>query len=439
MQLQHLQSSTQIIDLEGIKVLTDPWLTPGETHGSWYHYPPFDESCFSNLEYDFIYVSHIHPDHLSERTFKKLPRKVPVLIHNFESKFVKRKIESFGFPVIECDNGVPFSFSVGKSLTIYAADNCNPELCARFMGCGKLDVTPGSTQIDTMALFESNGRKILNLNDCPFELAKHTIEVNGLHMQNIDLLLVGYAGAGPYPQCFVFDTLEQKISAAKRKEAQFLNQAVKYIQLVKPKTFAPFAGTYILGSRLSVLNEYRGMPSIEKAIEFLETKCCETSKAILLEQFDTFDLISQKLVKNCKSFEYSLEEYISIISKNPLEYDADCWDEVELPKLIEASYDRFIAKAKELNFQSTTKIIIETTTVSFEFSTEFAPRMVEIGQTPGAPFLKIVLDHNLLHRLVRGPRYSHWNNAEGTSHLTFVRKPDIYERELFHALCFFHA
>ena len=28
--IQHLQSSTQIIDLAGVKILTDPWLTSGE-------------------------------------------------------------------------------------------------------------------------------------------------------------------------------------------------------------------------------------------------------------------------------------------------------------------------------------------------------------------------------------------------------------------------
>ena len=70
----HLQSSTQLIDLAGVKVLTDPWLTDGEYYGSWYHYPPFGEENIRKLEYDFIYVSHIHPDHLSERTIEVDPK-----------------------------------------------------------------------------------------------------------------------------------------------------------------------------------------------------------------------------------------------------------------------------------------------------------------------------------------------------------------------------
>ena len=75
MKLTHLQSSTQFIHLGDITVLNDPWLTDGEYYGSWYHYPPFGSANLASLEYDFIYVSHIHPDHLSEKTFNKLPSK----------------------------------------------------------------------------------------------------------------------------------------------------------------------------------------------------------------------------------------------------------------------------------------------------------------------------------------------------------------------------
>ena len=108
MKVTHLQSSTQIIESNGCRILTDPWLTDGEYYGSWFHYPPFSENDIINLEYDFIYVSHIHPDHVSEKTFKKLPLKKPVIIHRYQSQFLKRKIESLGFEVIECDHGTPF-------------------------------------------------------------------------------------------------------------------------------------------------------------------------------------------------------------------------------------------------------------------------------------------------------------------------------------------
>ena len=54
-------------------------------------------------------------------------------------------------------------------------------------------------------------------------------------------------------------------------------------------------------------------------------------------------------------------------------------------------------------------------------------------------FVKISLDKRLLLRILKGPRFAHWNNAEIGSHLKFERKPNIFERGLYHSLCFFHS
>ena len=49
------------------------------------------------------------------------------------------------------------------------------------------------------------------------------------------------------------------------------------------------------------------------------------------------------------------------------------------------------------------------------------------------------LDFKLLKRILMGPRYAHWNNAEIGSHIEFTRKPEIYERKLYYSMNFFHA
>ena len=439
MKLTHLQSSSQLIHLDDITVLTDPWLTDGEYYGSWYHYPPFGNANLESLEYDFIYVSHIHPDHLSEKTFKSLPHKKPVLIHNYESKFVKRKLEMLGFEVIQCDNGKPYMFNNGGLITIYAADNCNPEICGKFMGCGVVEKKFGSTQIDSLALFQIEDNAILNTNDCPYELAAQTIKTNKLDELDIDLLLVGYAGAGPYPQCFIFDSEDEKIKAAKAKEQHFLKQAVKYISLVKPKHFAPFAGTYTLGSRLAKLTNYRGVPSVSYATEFLNRTVIQGSEGIHLEQFDTYDCVSGVVTKSSKKFDLSREQFAEKISKEALDYDNDNWDDEELVDLIEQAYRRFKSKAEEIEFTSNTKLVVRSDDIAFQFGTDSLVETISVDSKLVEPYVRIDVDHNLLHRLLRGPRYAHWNNAEIGSHLTYLRKPNNFERGLYHCMCFLHA
>lgn len=439
MKITHLQSATQIVHLGDIKVLTDPWLTDGEYYGSWYHYPPFESKYFEKLEYDYIYVSHIHPDHLSEKTFRALPLKKPVLIHKYDSKFLKRKLENLGLEVIECENAVPFKFDNGGSITIYAADNCNPEICGKFMGCSIVENKFGSTQIDSFALFEKGNYRVLNTNDCPFDLASNTIKAHALDELNIDLLLVGYAGAGPYPQCFEFENTEKKLIAANEKEQQFINQAAKYIELIKPISFAPFAGTYLLGSRLSSLTKFRGVPSALDATTYLNNAMLAFSKGVYLERFDTFDCKTQALEKSGDKFALSRDEYISEISKRPLDYDSDEWNDDELSDLIAAAYRRFMSKAEEIKFKSTTNLIIRSDKFAFQLNTDGQIKEIEVNKDLPEPFVRIDVDHNLLHRLLRGPRFAHWNNAEIGSHLKYLRKPDTFERGLYYCLCFLHA
>ena len=126
MKIRKLGSATVLIETQDARILCDPWLTDGAYYGSWCNYPPInlDEYDLSNL--DYIYISHIHPDHFDPRTMERVNSSTPVLIHNYHQPFLKRNIERIGFNVIELDNGVSFDVSDTTKFTIYAADNCDP-------------------------------------------------------------------------------------------------------------------------------------------------------------------------------------------------------------------------------------------------------------------------------------------------------------------------
>ena len=99
MKIKLFRSSTVGLDLNGYKILMDPWLTDGEYYGSWSHFPYFDIN--KNLKeinsYNAIYISHIHPDHCSDDTLKRINKEIPIYIHSYHSKFLKFKLERFGF------------------------------------------------------------------------------------------------------------------------------------------------------------------------------------------------------------------------------------------------------------------------------------------------------------------------------------------------------
>ena len=242
MKITHIASATVLIEHKNTKILTDPWLVGNEYYGSWTHYPPIDIDWKMFDDVDYIYISHIHPDHMSKETLENINKDIPILIHTYEEKFVKGNLERWGKKVIELPHGEKFECGDGLNIHIYAADNCNPEECYKFFGCGKMESKMGSTGIDTMAVIENGDQTILNVNDCPFLLSTKTLDVVLENHPTIDLLLVGYAGAGSYPQCWENYTVAEKLEVyGPKKKLHFLNMGKQYIDKIKPKYYIPFA------------------------------------------------------------------------------------------------------------------------------------------------------------------------------------------------------
>ena len=219
MEIKLFRSATVGIHSNGFKILQDPWLTDGEYYGSWSHYPYYDlDHNINEINgYNAIYISHIHPDHCSEDTLKKINKTIPIYIHKFHSKFLKFKLERLGFNVIEIENGKRIEIGKNIFITIYAADNCDPELCYKFTACADLSAKEGSQQIDTISIIDDGQTSVMNVNDCPYELAKSTFSNIKKSFDHINVLLHGYGGAGAFPQCFDNLNIDQKIKAAKKK------------------------------------------------------------------------------------------------------------------------------------------------------------------------------------------------------------------------------
>ncbi len=222
------------------------------------------------------------------------------------------------------------------------------------------------------------------------------------------------------------------------KEKQFLTQAIKYIDLIKPDAYAPFAGTYILGSKLAELNRYRGVPLISDALKYIDENKLSDCCGILFDKLDEYDLTTLSLSKHGDKFAGSYDEYLNEIAKHKLAYEDDNWDDAEIPGLIEKAYARFAAKAEEIGFKSMTSLIVQSDRIAYRLSTSDTPVEVPIDDGFSGPVVRITVDHNLLHRLLRGPRFAHWNNAEIGSHLQYFRKPDAFERGLYYCMCFLH-
>ena len=444
MKITHLASACNIIQHGNIKILSDPWLVEKAFYGSWTHYPPLDID-FSMLEdIDYIYISHIHPDHMCRETLDKINPDIPVLIHNYDAKFVKDNLEHWGRKVIELEHGEKFHCGEGLNIYIYAADNCDPSLCFKFLGCGKMESKFGSTSIDTMAVFENEKNSILNVNDCPYELSRTVLNRILKKHFDITMLLVGYTGAGSYPQCWKNYSDEDKINIyGKRKKDKFLKMGVDYINHVTPKYYMPFAGTYVFQGPLVKLEKFKCAPELEEALEYYKSKV-DLSTGILLNINEYFDLEkcrqSRKYIPIDKE---QKEKYMNNVLVHR-KYDFDFDDEVilqNLLKLVPRAYERFDNKRAELNFSSDINIyldLVDNKLLKISCCGD-GYEVLDKKDFYDENYVSYTVEVKLLHRILKGPKYAHWNNAEIGSHITFSRDPDIYNRALHFCMNYFHS
>ena len=161
-----------------------------------------------------------------------------------------------------------------------------------FFGCGTKQKPSGSTYNDTMCIIDGGNEVIVITNDCPFPLAKTSAKLIKQKYRAVNLLLVGYNSAGPYPQCFELN--DANYASAKQTVIQkFFKYAEEYVNLLQPAFFLPFAGRYILAGKNHILNDKRAAVELEDAYNHFtisENIDKNLSKCIILNSKDSFDL-----------------------------------------------------------------------------------------------------------------------------------------------------
>ena len=365
MKLTYLNSASVIINHEKINILCDPWLIDGEYYGSWFNYPPcnFKPEDFNFV--DYIYISHTHPDHFSIKTLSRMNKKIPVIILSYVDKFLKRNIENLGFSVIELEHNKRTHLKDDLYINILAAHYCNPELCSTLIGCSNIEKIFGATSLDSMSVIDNGKEVVVNTNDCPLEIAKFSINLIKEYYQDIDFLLVGYSGAGPYPQCFDMLTEQEKNHAALKKKKQFFDQAESYVNLFQPKFFMPFAGRYTLGGKLAELNDQRGIPELEEAFDYFAESSNinqKKSKCIILNSQNNFDIATQKVSAPYKKTNlHEKNIYIkNVLSTIKFDFENESHTTLDqITKLLPKCYERFENRRKKINYNSDKVILLK--------------------------------------------------------------------------------
>jgi len=410
------------IGKEGTRILCDPWLVDGVFEGSWCHFEKLKTTVSDVQDVDAIYVSHLHPDHFDERHFE-FDKAKPIIVLDHGPNFLIKKLTAMGFyNLIKIKNGETISYK-----------EFNITMFAPFAKHNFHEALIGNL-IDSAMVIECNGVIALNANDNTpsVEAGKMLRERFG----TLDLAMLNYNAAGPFPSCFDNLTIAEKKSAQERVLERNFNHVKNVLRALKPKYMLPFAGAYVLGGDLYYKNEYLGTTTWDKCADWLRKEDIGGTKIITLRETDIFYIDTattnrayvpvdvEKMSAYIKTelsamrYPYQLEEYP---------------DEATLKENIKKAAAALKDRLARYGIRSDFNVIIKAYNKKYSIYPEYREAGVEAitGNT-----LECSLDERLLRNILE--RKTYWNNAEGGAHINFIRTPDKYEPDLHTGLQFFH-
>jgi UDP-MurNAc hydroxylase len=205
-------------------IVCDPWFIPA-FFGSWFVFPRNDQlsdDLLARIERaDFLYVSHLHADHLDEAWLREhLRRDITVLLPDFPTDELERTLRALGFRAfVSTTNAARLEIAPGLDVTIHV----------------ETSISDGP-QGDSAIVIEHGGHRLLNQNDCrPHDPGVFVLD------GPIHLHFLQYSGAIWYPMVYDEPEGRKRQLAASKIEAQFA-RALQYVDAIKATAIVPSAG-----------------------------------------------------------------------------------------------------------------------------------------------------------------------------------------------------
>lgn len=241
--IKYIYSACIVTSTPDVTILHDPWFSEGIYDGAWYHFPKIERPLELIGDVDYIFVSHVHPDHYDARFIKEyitVYGEKPILIASREPNHLRNKMRADGLNCVVLDN----SLSINRTQITILPHN-----------------TGSSSDLDSLIIVKyddgSRMHSIVNTNDIVFD------EVILSDLQKVanqpDVLLCGYTGAGPYPQTYFNLDDSMILEEANKKRLAFFERYLYLTKGLNARVNIPFAGKYLLGGNLTALNKFRGI------------------------------------------------------------------------------------------------------------------------------------------------------------------------------------
>lgn len=414
----YLYSACVRIDTPDVRVLCDPWFTEGAYDGSWYQFPRLLAPLQKVGEADLVYVSHIHPDHYD-----------PAFLHQYLARHPGAKLAIA-------------DFQHNHLLEKMRRDGFDPLVASRIdRGHTQLHLVPNEhpseadpNDVDSALVVRHGLHGVVNMNDNALN-REHVARIREL-CPNPDIALLGYTGAGSYPQTY-YDDPKRLRGLADAKKRQFFERYRQMRDALAPKLAIPFASKYVLAGKLADLNDYRGVADAVEVLQF------DPAAVVLDDGGDAcVDTATLKPTRTRRTpyRAAEVEERLAHLRDVPMTYeqyfDRSSIAALPIGTLSPKAYANALARS---SCDTDYFFCLSVNDAWFVLNANrFNPRH-EVCRDPSlyTPRSEVSLDPRYLFGLLTG--VFHWHNAEIGSHLCVRRIPDTYNRTAQRFLNFYQV
>ena len=281
MKVTYITHACILIEINKIKIITDPWLTGPSWGGSLWHYPTHNYTPTNLPTPDIIYFSHGHDDHFHEQTISNFPKRwfdATILAPRYNVSWweneIKKKFKNYLF----LKHNEILNFSKDIELQIF---------------------------LNIKGEFDSS-LKIKNRNNCIFLQTDNLMDEKEAKriskIDKIDLAFVIPFLTGIFPGFYKWDS-DTLIKLSNEKIQKSLNYCSNIVKLLKPKYSVPYACDLgYLGELFHINLIHRH--NKEDLIKILNKKKIKT-KSLILNPGDYVKFTKKKIkfkLKNSKKF-----------------------------------------------------------------------------------------------------------------------------------------
>ncbi|MEZ5259809.1 MAG: MBL fold metallo-hydrolase [Ilumatobacteraceae bacterium] len=213
-----------LIETRQATIVCDPWFLPA-FFGSWFVFPRNDqlsEELMAKIDgADYLYISHIHADHLDEAFLADhVSRDATVLLPGYPTDELERTLRGLGFTrFIRTVHGQEIDLGDDLRIAIHVETSISDG--------------PGG---DSALVVSDGEHRLVNQNDC----RTHDLASLAAHGP-IDLHWLQYSGAIWYPMVYE-ETPERMRELVDSKVAAQLSRALRYVETLDARHVVPRPG-----------------------------------------------------------------------------------------------------------------------------------------------------------------------------------------------------